>query len=51
MNETFVCDALPMRRITAYLATLPDVIRELRGILLSVREKCDPEVSYNEIRP
>ena len=51
MDEAFVGDALAVRRITAYLATLADVIRELRGILLSVREQCDPEVFYNEIRP
>jgi len=51
MDEAFVGDALAVRRITAYLSTLADAIRELRGILLSVREKCDPEVFYNEIRP
>ncbi|KAI9061196.1 Indoleamine 2,3-dioxygenase [Trametes sanguinea] len=51
MDEAFVGDAIAIRRITAYLKALADVIRDLQVLLGSVREGCDPEVFYNVIRP
>lgn len=51
MDEAFVGDALAVRRITEYLHTLAGVIDDLTTLLLSVREGCDPQVFYNEIRP
>lgn len=51
MDEAFVGDALAYRRITSYLIKIADVIHELRNILLSVREGCDPDRFYHEIRP
>ncbi|KAI0783998.1 tryptophan 2,3-dioxygenase [Irpex lacteus] len=51
MDETFVGDEIAIRRITAYLHSLSTVIGELTKLLLAVREGCDPQVFYNEIRP
>ncbi|KAF7793714.1 hypothetical protein EIP86_004830 [Pleurotus ostreatoroseus] len=51
MDEAFVGDAIAVRRITEYLYTLAGVIDDLTKLLLSVREGCDPQVFYNEIRP
>ncbi|KAL7278923.1 hypothetical protein ACG7TL_006754 [Trametes sanguinea] len=51
MDEAFVGDAIAIRRITAYLKALADVIRDLQVLLGSVREGCDPEIFYNVIRP
>ncbi|KAI0090993.1 tryptophan 2,3-dioxygenase [Irpex rosettiformis] len=51
MDETFVGDDIAIRRITAYLHSLSSVIGELTKLLLAVREGCDPQVFYNEIRP
>ncbi len=51
MDEVFVGDAIAVRRITSYLHTLAGVIEDLTKLLLAVREGCDPQVFYNEIRP
>jgi len=51
MDEAFVGDNIAYRRITSYLIQISDVINELRAILLSVRDGCDPSTFYHEIRP
>jgi indoleamine 2,3-dioxygenase len=51
MDEAFVGDAIAYRRITSYLIRISAVIHELRAILLSVREGCNPSRFYHEIRP
>jgi indoleamine 2,3-dioxygenase len=51
MDEVFVGDAIAVRRITAYLQAMSHVIRELTGLLLGVKEGCDPDVFYRDIRP
>lgn len=51
MDEAFVGDAIAMQRITSYLHSLAGVISDLTTLLLSVRDGCDPQVFYNEIRP
>ncbi|KAI0337031.1 Indoleamine 2,3-dioxygenase [Trametopsis cervina] len=51
MDETFVGDDIAVRRITTYLHSLASVIGDLTKLLLAVREGCDPQVFYNEIRP
>lgn len=51
MDELFVGDALAARRITRYLNSLVRVLDDLARLLLSVRDSCEPDVFYNEIRP
>jgi indoleamine 2,3-dioxygenase len=51
MDEAFVGDATALRRLTAYLSALAGVIDTLTSTLLAVREGCDPDVFYHEIRP
>uniref|UniRef100_A0A0W0EUN6 Aminotransferase class I/classII large domain-containing protein n=1 Tax=Moniliophthora roreri TaxID=221103 RepID=A0A0W0EUN6_MONRR len=51
MDEAFVGDDIAIRRITGFLLRLAKVVGELKSLLLAVREGCDPEVFYNEIRP
>ncbi|OCH89689.1 Indoleamine 2,3-dioxygenase [Obba rivulosa] len=51
MDEAFVGDATALRRITALLHDLARVIGDLKTILGAVREGCDPQVFYDEIRP
>lgn len=51
MDEAFVGDDLAMRRITTFLHRMAIVINELKVLLLSVREGCNPEVFYRQIRP
>ncbi|PCH39352.1 Indoleamine 2,3-dioxygenase [Wolfiporia cocos MD-104 SS10] len=51
MDEAFLGDSTAIRRITAYLHSLARVIADLTPILAAVREGCDPEVFYNDIRP
>ncbi|KAL0576844.1 hypothetical protein V5O48_005141 [Marasmius crinis-equi] len=51
MDELFVGDDIAVKRITTYLRRLATVINDLAGLLMSVREGCDPEVFYNQIRP
>ncbi|KAG8742750.1 hypothetical protein FRC10_000964 [Ceratobasidium sp. 414] len=51
LDELFIGDATAVRRIASYLMRLASVIDELTGLLLAVREKCDPSVFYNQVRP
>ncbi|PPR01838.1 hypothetical protein CVT24_001726 [Panaeolus cyanescens] len=51
MDEVFVGDDIAVRRITEYLRRVAGLIGELKALLMSVRERCDPEVYYNEVRP
>ncbi|KAJ3569934.1 hypothetical protein NP233_g4732 [Leucocoprinus birnbaumii] len=51
MDEAFVGDDIAIRRITGYLERMAVVIRELRDLLMSVKEGVEPKVFYNEIRP
>lgn len=51
MDEAFVGDGIAIKRITSYLHSLAGVIGELTKLLLAVREGCDPQVFYNDIRP
>ncbi|THH31511.1 hypothetical protein EUX98_g2701 [Antrodiella citrinella] len=51
MDEAFVGDSIAIKRITSYMHSLAGVISELTTLLLAVREGCDPQVFYNDIRP
>ncbi|KAF8896021.1 Indoleamine 2,3-dioxygenase [Infundibulicybe gibba] len=51
MDEAFVGDEIAIRRITGFMVQMAAVIRELRAMLLAVRDGCDPEVFYRDIRP
>lgn len=51
MDELFVGDVLAARRITRYLHSLVRVIDDLARLLLAVRNGCDPDTFYHEIRP
>lgn len=51
MDEAFVGDTIAVRRIAAYLHSLARVIGDLTALLLAVREGCDPQVFYHDIRP
>ena len=51
LDEIFVSDALAVRRITASLARLAKVIEDITKIFNAVREKCDPGIFYDRIRP
>ncbi|RPD72449.1 Indoleamine 2,3-dioxygenase [Lentinus tigrinus ALCF2SS1-7] len=51
MDEAFVGDQIAHRRITNYLHILAGVINDLKQLLASVRDGCDPTIFYNEIRP
>jgi indoleamine 2,3-dioxygenase len=51
MDEMFVGDAIAVRRVTAYLFRISTILHELKSILLSQREGCDPDIFYREIRP
>ncbi|KAF9562566.1 Indoleamine 2,3-dioxygenase [Agrocybe pediades] len=51
MDETFVGDALAVRRITGYLQKIARVINELKALLLDVKRLCNPDIYYNEVRP
>jgi len=51
MDEVFVGDNTALRRITSYLQKLSTVIKDLSKLLAGVRQGCDPEVFYNQIRP
>ena len=51
MDEMFVGDAIAVRRITAYLHQMATVIKDLNALLLSVRDGCDPQVYYRDVRP
>ncbi|KAJ7679224.1 Indoleamine 2,3-dioxygenase [Mycena polygramma] len=51
MDEAFVGDALALRRITSFLTRLAVVIDDLRALIMTVRDGCDPSTFYNVIRP
>lgn len=51
MDELFVGDDIAIRRVTNYLNKLSLVTNDLKSLLLSVRDGCDPEVFYRDIRP
>ena len=51
LDETFLGDALAIRRVCAYLGRLAVVIDDISAILISVRNGCDPVVFYNQFRP
>ena len=51
MDEAFVGDKTALRRITSYLQKLSIVIKDLAKLLVDVRQGCDPEFFYNQIRP
>ncbi|KAJ7759341.1 Indoleamine 2,3-dioxygenase [Mycena maculata] len=51
MDEAFVGDDLAMRRITTYLEKLATVIDDLKTLIATVREGCDPTAFYTAIRP
>ncbi|KAF8998507.1 Indoleamine 2,3-dioxygenase [Cyathus striatus] len=51
MDELFVSDAIAVRRITSSLIRLADVIEELTTVLMSVRDGCDPQIFYHDVRP
>ena len=51
MNETFIGDDIAVRRITEHLNTIAAALGELKSLLLSVKNLCDPDVYYNEVRP
>ena len=51
MDEAFVHDAIALRRISYYLNHLARVIDDLKDILMTMRDGCDPDVFYHEVRP
>ena len=51
MDEAFVGDNTALRRITSYLQKLAVVIKDLARLLADVRQGCDPEFFYDQIRP
>jgi indoleamine 2,3-dioxygenase len=51
MDEAFVGDSIAIRRITTYLQAMSRVITELTDSMLAVKEGCDPDVFYRDIRP
>jgi indoleamine 2,3-dioxygenase len=51
MDEAFVGDNTALRRITSYLQKLSVVIKDLAKLLADIRQGCDPEFFYNQIRP
>ncbi|KAJ7471377.1 Indoleamine 2,3-dioxygenase [Mycena galericulata] len=51
MDEAFVGDDLAMRRITTYLDKLATVIDDLKILIATIREGCDPTAFYTSIRP
>ena len=51
MDEAFFGDNTALRRITSYLQKLSVVIKDLARLLAEVRQGCDPEIFYNQIRP
>ncbi|KAG6879785.1 hypothetical protein C0992_011583 [Termitomyces sp. T32_za158] len=51
MDEVFAGNQTAARRITGYMLSMADTIKELKALLMDVRRECRPEVYYNEIRP
>lgn len=51
LDEAFVGDRLALRRITAYLRALASAIDDLRDVMKTMRDGCDPAEFYHLIRP
>jgi indoleamine 2,3-dioxygenase len=51
MDETFVGDVIAVRRIKDYLHTIAGIIADLKDLLLSVKNLCNPDIYYNQVRP
>jgi indoleamine 2,3-dioxygenase len=51
MDEIFVGDSIAVRRITTYLQNLSRIIMDLKDLMLAVKEGCDPDIFYRDIRP
>lgn len=51
MDETFVGDVIAVRRIKDYLHTIVGIIADLKDLLLSVKNLCNPDIYYNQVRP
>ena len=51
MDETFIGDAIAVRRITDHLNTIAGALCELKLLLLGVKNLCDPDIYYNDVRP
>ena len=51
LDEAFVGDLLSLRRISQYLAELANVVDAMTAVLTDLRQGCDPEVFFTEIRP
>ncbi|EIW84551.1 Indoleamine 2,3-dioxygenase [Coniophora puteana RWD-64-598 SS2] len=50
LDELFLSDDLAFRRITSYLDSLASVIAEMQQALESLKDGCEPEVFYGEVR-
>jgi len=51
MDQTFVGDSVAVRRIKGYLHTIARIIADFRALLLSVKNLCNPDIYYNQVRP
>lgn len=51
LDELFVNDLLAHQRITQNLLGLSDVLDDLSQIFETMRNDCEPDVFYNDIRP
>jgi indoleamine 2,3-dioxygenase len=51
MDETFVGDIIAVRRIKDHLSTIARIMASLKELLLSVKNLCNPDVYYNQVRP
>jgi len=51
MDQALVGNDAALRRITSYLQKLSVVIRDLSKLLADVRQGCDPEFFFHQIRP
>ena len=51
MDETLVDNDAALRRITSHLQKLSVVIKDLSKLLADVRQGCDPEFFFHQIRP
>ena len=51
MDETFVGDSIAVRRIKDDLHTIAGIIADLKALLFSVKNLCNPDIYYNQVRP
>jgi len=51
MDEALVGSGAALRRITSHLQKLSVVIKDLSNLLADVRQGCDPEFFFHQIRP